>query len=94
MNENAIKLANLLKEHADKGEVSDLIVIYSRPNEPQTVVVGYTGQTPTLWTLGALDYARWHTYSLMDLNRVAGDMALAGAVEESEFLKQRGYKPN
>lgn len=84
-------LAAMAEEGAD---VDNLFVVFSRKDEPHTIMVGLTNHSPMMWVLGAAEYARWHLYNLMTDQRNAKTYDMIQAVEEAVQLQDLGIKPS
>lgn len=86
----AQRLVAALAEQAE--DIDNLFVVYSRRNRPESLGIGSVGDTSVMWTLAALEYARWHLFSSMSLAAAVRATAEEQAVEELTVLKDSGGK--
>lgn len=86
-------LLETLVKQAD--EIDNIMVVYSKKDSPEgSASIGTTTHTPVIWTLGALDYARWHMFNVLTMAQMVraseGDVGAA----ELEMFKDSGGKPS
>ena len=64
----AIKIARFLLREAPG--IENLTIVYSPVGKPTTVLTSTTGHSPVMWVLGAMEYVRYHCYTVLDHHRV------------------------
>jgi hypothetical protein len=86
----------LLAALTAQGEsIENIVVMVSRKGDPfGSITVGTTGQTSIMWSLGAMDYARWHFFEQLSMHRAAKSMAFEQAQEDLAMLQEHGVKPS
>jgi hypothetical protein len=75
---------------ADADNIENLTALYSMKGRPEEVRLALTRSTSALWVLGALDYARWHLFSLLTAIRAIKSQATDEDLAYAEHLKKEG----
>ena len=88
----AERLLGAIAEQA--GSIDNVFVVFSKKGAPDAITVGTTGHTPVIWTLGAMEYARWHLFNTLTMNQMAKEGQVAAAMMEHELLATHGVKPS